>query len=1163
MAAGGSGVSGGSGSYRQTLARPGIQAFLWTQFLGAFNDNVCKFVVSMLAVSLAGAAGSGELPIVGVVFILPFLLFSGYAGQLADRYNKRTVLVVTKALEIVAMALAVAALYAHNFNGMLAVLFLLALQATFFSPAKYGIVPEILPDGELSRANGLLEMSTFAAIVLGTSIGGFLFSAWKDQLPLIGCALLGLAIVGSLTSFGIPQGATPQQGVTPPQDAARANAPPMRLNPWAGLGAGLARLRGDRTLGLSILGISYFWFLGALLQMVIILFGKETMGLSDVGVGLLGTFLAVGIGMGSMAAGRLSGEKVELGLVPLGSIGMGLFSIALAFTSSSVWSASVCLACLGFAAGLFIVPLNALMQQRPAAHEKGQVIATNNLLNTVGILLASGVLWLLHDYLRIAPARIILAFGLFTLAANAYVLALLPAFLVRFTLWLLTHTIYRIRIAGHEHVPVRGPALLVCNHMSHVDGFLVGACMQRFVRFMVYRPYYEHPLLKPFMRFMHAIPVAGGTRQEMLDSIERAREELRQGHVVCIFAEGSISRTGAMLPFKRGFERIVADLDVPIVPVYLDRLWGSIFSFKQGRFFWKWPERLPYPVTVAFGTPLPSTTEATEVRQAVQELGSDVTALRFDREELLHLHVMRTAKRKWRRFCMGDSTGKELTYGHTLIGALLLSRWIRERCRGEQMVGLILPASVGGALANLATMLAGKVPVNVNFTAGRDGMAGAIEQCDIRTIITSRLFLAKAKLEALPGMVFIEDALKSITRAQRLRMALTARLLPVRLLARLYAPERRMVDDLATVIFSSGSTGVPKGVMLSHRNILSNIEGMAQIYWVTGEDRVLGVLPFFHSFGFTGTLWFPLVHGFGVVYHPNPMDAGPIGELVQKYQVTLLITTPTFCNAYLRKCTKEQFATLRYAVVGAEKLREPLAREFAEKFGLTLLEGYGCTEMAPVVSVNMPDAAYGQRGTKAGTVGHPLPGVVAKVVDPETGAPLATDQAGLLLVKGGNRMLGYLKRPDLDRDAFRDGWYVTGDIAAIDEDGFIRITDRLSRFSKIAGEMVPHVKIEETISHILDDQTCAVTSIPDEAKGERLVAFYTKQEVSPQEVWTKLCESELPKLWIPKRENIHCLEALPLLGTGKLNLRELKRLATEAAATAPRREVRQDMPVAG
>jgi len=466
------------------------------------------------------------------------------------------------------------------------------------------------------------------------------------------------------------------------------------------------------------------------------------------------------------------------------------------------------------------------------------------------------------------------------------------------------------------------------------------------------------------------------------------------------------------------------------------------------------------------------------------------------------------------------------------------------------MVGLMLPASVGGALVNLAALLAGTVPVNLNFTAGRDTVEAALAQCGIRTVVTSRAFLAKARLEPVPGTVFLEDVLASFTTAQKAWTALLARVLPVPLLRRLWGGERAGIDDLATVIFSSGSTGHPKGVMLSHRNVLAVIEGMEQVFSVTPQDRIVGVLPFFHSFGFTGTLWFPLVSGFAALYVPNPMEAKAVGDLARRYRATMVIGTPTFYTAYIRRCSTEDFAHLRYAVVGAEKLREPIARGFREKFGLEMLEGYGCTEMAPVVSVNMPDPDGGQVGSKAGTVGHPLPGVVVRVVDPETGVPVPPNREGLLLVKGPNRMLGYLHNAAATEAVLRDGWYITGDIGAVDEDGFIRLTDRLSRFSKIAGEMVPHLKIEEVATRILDDPNCVVTSIPDEDRGERLVLLYTTSAVAPDALWSALGNSELPKLWIPKRSDIHVIEAIPVLGTGKTDLRQVRELAAHLSQAA-------------
>jgi acyl-[acyl-carrier-protein]-phospholipid O-acyltransferase/long-chain-fatty-acid--[acyl-carrier-protein] ligase len=364
----------------------------------------------------------------------------------------------------------------------------------------------------------------------------------------------------------------------------------------------------------------------------------------------------------------------------------------------------------------------------------------------------------------------------------------------------------------------------------------------------------------------------------------------------------------------------------------------------------------------------------------------------------------------------------------------------------------------------------------------------------------------------------------------------------------LYRDNEKRSDALATVIFSSGSSGAPKGIMLSHHNILANIEGLDQIFWVGGKDRVMGVLPFFHSFGFTGTLMFPLVEGFGAIYHANPTDAKTIGEMVQKHKATILISTPTFYATYIRRCTAEEFSSLRYAIVGAEKLRDSIAKGFKEKYGLDLLEGYGCTEMGPIVSTNVQNVTHGderQMGVKPGTVGHPMPGVVVRVVDPETYEPLSSGKEGLLLVKGPNRMIGYLGQPEKTAQVLRGDWYVTGDIALIDEDGFIRITDRLSRFSKIGGEMVPHIKVEEVVNEILGDVSCVVTSVPDEQKGERLVVFYTPNGVVPETLWDQLSKSNLPKLWIPKKENIYPIETLPTLGTGKIDLVKVKKMAVE------------------
>jgi acyl-[acyl-carrier-protein]-phospholipid O-acyltransferase/long-chain-fatty-acid--[acyl-carrier-protein] ligase len=595
----------------------------------------------------------------------------------------------------------------------------------------------------------------------------------------------------------------------------------------------------------------------------------------------------------------------------------------------------------------------------------------------------------------------------------------------------------------------------------------------------------------------------------------------------------------------------------------LDGVWGSIFSFEKGRFLWKFPRQVPYPVTVNFGKPLPPTATPLEVRQAVQELMVEAWRERKPRMRPLHHEFVRSARRHPFRFAMADGQTKRVNFGATLIKTIFLAKRLRKSFDSEQeqrMVGLLLPPSVGGALANFAVMLMGKVPVNLNYTVSEETLNSCIRQCGIETVTSSRTFLEKVKLKVPVTTVYLEDLVATPGLSEKIVAFLSA-CLPIGWLERSLGRAKNAVklDDLATVIFSSGSTGDPKGVMLSHYNIGSNIAQLEQVFGLTPNDRVLGVLPFFHSFGFTGTLFMPAVIGVGAVYHSNPLDAKTIGPMVKDYRLTFLLATPTFLQLYMRGCAAEDFGSLRLIMTGAEKLPERLATAFEEKFGIRPLEGYGCTECGPGVAVNTDDfrsAGFRQVGGKRGKIGHPLPGVSVHIVDPQSNAPVQTGKPGLMLVSGPNIMQGYLGRPEKTAEVLKEGWYVTGDIAALDDDGFLQITDRLSRFSKIGGEMVPHIKVEEKLHELagVTEQTFIVTGVPDEKKGERLVVLHKIADGQLQTCLEKLAQSDLPNLWKPRPDQFFHIDALPYLGTGKIDLRKVKEMATQFAARTAQAE---------
>jgi acyl-[acyl-carrier-protein]-phospholipid O-acyltransferase/long-chain-fatty-acid--[acyl-carrier-protein] ligase len=1120
----------------------GFWALIATQFQGAYSDNILRNL--LLAMVVGMGLGKEErdtfVSIVTFLFSVPFVVFSMTGGWLADHFSKRQVTIWTKVMEIGAMTIATAGLAMHEHTLTLVALGLVATQAALFGPSKYGLLTELLPAKRLSWGNGIIELGTFLAIIIGTVTGAAMAERFHGHEVYAGYALLGLACVGLASSLGIDR--------VPPA----APEKKFRLNFVGDLWQQIKMMRADQPLFLAVLGNTYFWFLGSLLFSTIIVYGPDVLHIGQTKTGYLNAALAIGIGIGSMIAGLLSGNKIEYGLIPLGSIGMMLTGIALGTTHVGLVGSAVLLATLGFWAGFFAVPVNALIQHRPAEENKGGIIAAANLLSFVGIAMSSGAYFVFTKFIHLNPRGIMLAASVITAAGTAYVLFLLPEWFGRLILFFVTHTIYRLKVLGRDNFPEKTGALLVCNHMSFVDAALLIASTDRPIRFLIYKGIYDNRVVKPFARMMKAIPISSEQRpREMIRSLRTASEALRHDEIVCIFAEGQITRTGQMLPFRRGLERIMKGVEVPIIPVNLDGVWGSIFSFERGRFLWKMPRRIPYPVTVSFGTPMPPTSSAISVRAAVQELQAEAFRERKRRMRTLDRSFVRTARRFPLRFMMADGKTPKVRFFSALTRTIYIARRLRPAIGEREMVGLLLPPSVGGALTNYALTLLGRVPVNLNYTASSEVIASCAKQCDVDVVITSKAFVERFPKLEIPGRtVFLEDVLQAPHALEKLLALLLASTMPQNLLRKAIgaAPGKCNVDDLATVIFSSGSTGDPKGVMLTHYNIGSNIQQVSQVFMLDGRDKILGILPFFHSFGFMAALWMPAVNGIGVVYHPNPLDTKVIGELVGQYRVTFLIATPTFLQAYMRRCSPESFGSLQYVLVGAEKLADRVALAFEDTFGIRPLEGYGCTECSPVVTVNGRDfraPGFRQVSARRGKIGHPLPGVTVRVVDLDTGAPVTPGTPGMLLVKGPNVMKGYLGKPEKTAEVLHDGWYTTGDVAVMEEDGFLTITDRLSRFSKIGGEMVPHIRIEDKLQELagVTEQVFAVTALPDEKKGERIVVIstLTTEKIAP--VIEKFAQCDLPVLWKPRASQFFHVDALPILGTGKIDLRGVKALA--------------------
>ena len=731
-----------------------------------------------------------------------------------------------------------------------------------------------------------------------------------------------------------------------------------------------------------------------------------------------------------------------------------------------------------------------------------------------------------------------------------------PKLFVKFVGRLLRLGFLRVRIHGKANIPYSGPVLLVSNHISLLDLIMIQTVSRRRVRFMVHTNLVSFLPISWLFRYLGVIEVPDMRRPKaMLKFFENTKKRLRKGEILCFFPEGAISGNGSLMRFRSGVQPLLPpELDIPVIPIRLGMISGRMSGIHNSKLHLRAPLSMPVDYSIYIGEPIDPKLSAFELRQKISELGARAEKQIQPGEKPLHTHFILNAKRHPFKTTFADGmTGDMVNNFNTLIRIIIFSKLLRKLNQGDntQYTGVLLPNMPITAVGLLAVMCSDRTPAMINFSSGQEVALAAARRAGIKKILTSRKFLDKLKWEEFPEMVLLEDLAKNITKGDKIRALLMALLLPARTLIRNISPSSCYnMHNQAVLLFSSGSTGTPKAVMLTHHNLTSNTLSFVRVVDLNrGIDRIAGNLPMFHAYGFMVGFAFPAIFGTMSALLPNPLDGAALVKAVRELKLTILTATPTFLQKYLMKATGEDLKTLRLVITGAEKLRPELAAKFHDMTGRDIIEGYGCTELSPIATINLSNSIFnlGAKADHPGSIGCPLPGIHIRIVDPDTGVELTPGSSGRMQVLAGSVMKGYLNDEALTARVIQDGYYDTGDIAKMDQDGYVYITGRASRFSKIGGEMVPHEGVEEAIARIRnrENREIAVAGRGDSRKGERLVVFYIADDFDIPAVLDALRKEGIPNIWIPKADDFVKIPELPLLGSGKLDLVKLRDMAAE------------------
>ena len=1118
-----------------------------TQALGAFNDNVLRFSVAILITySLAASGGNAatQLALAAAFFTLPFFLFSGIAGQLADKHDKAHLTTRIKLAEIAIMAFGALALWTESTTLMFLALFLTGTQSTFFGPIKYGILPQHLAEDELVGGNALIEVGTFVSILLGTLYGGMLINQ-SFGMPLVAATMIGLATLGWLASRQIPIAAPPDPDLK------------VDYNVITSTKQVLGHATEKTHVFRAILGISWFWFLGSVFLTQIPAFARDILNAGEPVTNLFIATFTIGIAAGSMLTNRLLNGEVSVKYVPIAAIlttlaiidlwwasssteavNSGLMSVSGYLSDGNNWRILIDLALIAGFGGLFVVPLYAYIQLHSADEHRSRVIASNNVINAA-FMTAAAILTFLAASSGMSIPQIFLTVGIANALVALYICTILPQELVKYLGRRFFRLFYRVEVQGMENYKAAGDkAVIVANHVSFLDGPLLGAFLPKRANFAINTFTSNNWWAKPAFALFDLLPIDPTNPM----STRTLVQELQKDRHVVIFPEGRITSTGALMKVYEGPGTIAHMADAPVLPIRIDGAQRSIFSRLRGK------QRLSlFPkITITILEPTkfeaPEGMRGAELRRHISQQLYDVMTNMVFRTSNIDQHLFEgllDAKKTHGggHKVLEDINRAPMSYSKAITGSFVLGRKLAAMTEGEKYVGVLLPNAAGCFVTFFGLLAYGRTPAMLNFSTGAVNMSAACTAAEVKTIITAHAFIEQGGLEddiALLSkqarVIYLEDVRPTIGLFDKL-LGLGKTLFASTALK--WSGANLDPNSPAAVLFTSGSEGVPKGVVLSHRNLQANLKQIAARVDFTAQDIVFNALPMFHAFGLTGGTLLPILSGVYTFFYPSPLHYKIVPELCYDTNATILFGTDTFLTGYARNAHPYDFYNMRYVVAGAERVKPETRDMWVEKFGLRILEGYGATECAPVLAVNTP------MQFKTGTVGRFMDGMEHKL-EPVDGI----DEGGKLIVKGPNVMLGYLRADNPGQiEPPPDGWYDTGDIVEVDDLGFVTIKGRAKRFAKIAGEMVSLTAVEAKVQGAFKDDEHAVVSVPDPKKGEALVLLTTKKKLARKELSDVLKKAGTVELMIPR--TIVEIDELPVLGSGKIDYVTINKIARE------------------